>query len=355
MDEVGLVVVIVVVALVFGAALGALAWWIATRGADARQRREAARLIAENNRLQSSQRQNVDELERLNSRVERGKLAFEAWTAYEEQTQRALELWRDELRRARSEPGHVRGGGGLIERLYPVFLDGLPGSGKTTFALRLLNPAAVEESYPQGATREAVRSPPIPVAIEDRSDNSRLLHALYFYDTVGEDGYTVFDCIQRYTETREDTSRRGVLLFVWDCSRTEQENVDHLRSHSNIVYRSKMTLSAIESFVVLFNKVDLLEQRLRKAGSQLTLSAELERLQKLVEGPTLLGSLRASFGVTPQFTSGSMLSGAGLHACYGLILRLFGLAELLQRLPEQIDVSRGSAAGALPARPLARG
>jgi hypothetical protein len=253
--------------------------------------------------------------------------AFEAWVSYEHQTREALERWKkrcDEVERS----VELARSSALEERRHPVFLDGLSASGKTTFAWRLLMPSLSSEEL-QGikATPDANRTPAVPIVLEDRKEGGRILHELYFYDTAGERGATLLNCLDRYHTDRGASKQKGVILFVWDCSKPFEVNRDFLKGRVSNLYGSKLAISTVASIVVLFNKVDVLAPELVGSKREREIVAMLEVFRKEITSD-VMNSIAAYLDSPVEYTAGSMLTGAGFQRCYGLILDRFQLPML---------------------------
>lgn len=312
-----------------GLGLGSLGAWLVT------QRQGAAQLGAVTSRLERERERAEQERDSYRDIVGRCQVAFRAWLAYEEQTRRSLQHW---SRRYAELETRSSGAGltGLMERRYPVFLDGCSGSGKTTFALSLLTPTWLQQGAPVlRATAQAIRTPPMPVAVEEGPEGNGVLHTLFFYDTAGEVGAGLIDCCEQYRSDRGKDAPQGVLLFVWDCSQPEETNRQFLRERVNNVWRSGLVKQTIRSVVVFFNKTDALEASRPLGAPRRDVKEQLERFKQAAQGPGLLEArLLPPGGV--HFADGSLLTGAGLQACYGLILSLFGLSRLLERKPTPI-------------------
>lgn len=262
--------------------------------------------------------------------------AFDAWLAYEAQTREALQRWErqcDELRRAAVDAR----GSALVERRYPVFLDGLSESGKTTFAWRLLKPTLSPEKLREvSATPGAMRTPPLPVAMEEPPGEPRVLHALYFYDTAGEKGSTLVNCLLRYNQDRGNSTQKGVILFVWDCSKPVEVNRAFLQGRVINIYGTDLAVSTVATVVVLFNKVDVIAPELAGQRREEEVARVLGQLREEINA-NLMNKIAADLDHPVEYAAGSMLSGAGIHQCYGLILGRFNLPSLFDRPFEPLD------------------
>lgn len=313
-----------------GAVLGAAGTWGMLTGLG---RQSPSRL---RERLRVAERERDDLQARRGELPEEARGAFDAWLAYESQTRDALQRWEqqcDDLRRAAADAK----GSALVERRYPVFLDGLSESGKTTFAWRLLKPTLSPEKLQVfSATPGAMRTPPLPIAMEEPRGEARVLHELYFYDTAGEKGATLVNCLQRYAQDRGQSTQKGVILFVWDCSKPVETNRSFLQGRVNNIYGADLARETVASIVVLFNKVDVIAPDLAGQKREEEVARQLAQLREEINA-NLMSKIVGDLDHPVEYTAGSMLSGAGIHLCYGLILSRFNLPSLFERPFEPLD------------------
>lgn len=310
-----------------GLGLGSLGTWIAVRRSSTSQLNLVRGALTEERSRAERERDGYKEI------VSRCQTAFRAWLAYEDHTRRALQTWASRVADLETRSSARQGGSSLVERRYPVFLDGCSGSGKTTFALSLLTPTWLQQGHPvPQANVHAVRTPPMPVAVEEGGEGRSVLHTLFFYDTAGEVGAGLIDCCEQYRAERGKDAPQGVLLFVWDCAQPEETNKQFLRERVNNVWRSGLVKQTIRAVVVFFNKTDALESPRGLGAPRRDVREQLERFKQTAQSPGLLEpKLIPPGGV--HFADGSLINGAGLQACYGTILSLFGLSRLLDRKP----------------------
>ncbi|MCK6522137.1 hypothetical protein L6R49_11925, partial [Myxococcota bacterium] len=143
----------------------------------------------------------------------------------------------------------------------------------------------------------------------------------------GERGSTLLDCLERYQKDRGTSLQKGVILFVWDCSKPFEVNRDFLKGRVSNLYGSKLAISTVASIVVLFNKVDVLAPELVGSKREREIVGLLEVFRKEITSDVM--NIIAAYLDTPvEYTAGSMLTGAGFQRCYGLILDRFQLPML---------------------------
>jgi hypothetical protein len=214
--------------------------------------------------------------------------------------------------------------GGFVECRHRVILDGMPKSGKTTFVERVTNPLVTREQLAQlPATRAPRLYPPVPVCWEV-VQGRRTLHTIEFHDIAGERPANVIDVLYALDRGRRDlealTMGRAAVLVVWDAGADRSSNREHLpRPRVEAVYGSEVAQRHLQGIVIFLNKCDQL-------GSDASDAAigQISDIEGQVFGPV------RRFYEHFHIERGSALTGEGVHACTGALLRVLGLSHLYQ-------------------------
>ncbi len=203
-----------------------------------------------------------------------------------------------------------------VERRHTVFLDGNTSSGKTTLAQHLTNPLATPEDLRvQVASAIPREYTPLPLCIED-GQNGRVLHTLAFYDTVGEKPQVWTEAVLAHPHRGAGTGR-AVSLLIWDLSRPRAVNMEYLSSwRIKVTYGLPPVRGVIGRVVIMFNKTDHPDASVDEISElESFLRDELFAVPVLDDPPEL------------YFCSGSAVTGQGLHACLGNLIRALELED----------------------------
>jgi gas vesicle protein/signal recognition particle receptor subunit beta len=316
-----------------GALAGAAGAWLAAR---AQAREDAEALLAERKRaeqleaardevharlviVQRHLQKREADLAAAASRAEDGALAEARQRCQEladrlEDAYQVMESMRVRLARAERRRDDTRSIPAIA--VHSVYLDGQSDSGKTTLVRRLTDATASPAQLEQLVASELPeRSPPFPVGFE-QGPAGRTLHALSFYDTVGEKPETWLEGVLEHGQ--HGAQPTAVALLVWDLTKPAEANLEYLSlSRIRLAYGMQQVRDAIPHVVILFNKQDV-------AGAS---DEELARLQTILRRDRFERLTRPP---TLSFCVGSAVTGEGMHHCLGRLITALDLAEPLQ-------------------------
>jgi len=202
-------------------------------------------------------------------------------------------------------------------QLHHVIMDGMSGSGKTTFIARLISPVTNRESLEKiAATTKSYMTFSVPICWEKKTKTKKaLLHELRFTDIAGERRSTFINALYGLPEEAlKDTKVISVIL--WDISRVEQ-NYEYLSNRIlETTYGNDRARAVIKSIIVFFNKADRIDD---KVALDKIIDSERRKIKKIFHDIFDKGYGDIKFYV------GSALEGSGLHYCYGEILKNLNL------------------------------
>ena len=206
------------------------------------------------------------------------------------------------------------------EKVHTVLMDGMSGSGKSTFIARIMSPiSTLNELRKMAATLNSYRTLELPICWErDESGisfNHSLIHSIEFFDVAGEKPGTFIDAL-RELEERDSIRESGViLLLMWDLSKLD-ENLEHLnKQRLAATYGNNMAKKIIRKIVVFLNKSD----SLTKEEKTKSIEEGKQRLKVLLKD-----CFENSLGEV-IYIDGSALDGTHVHNCMGAMLTHFGL------------------------------
>jgi signal recognition particle receptor subunit beta len=207
---------------------------------------------------------------------------------------------------------------------HTVLMDGISGSGKSSFIARLVSPVSTTlELQNMTATVSEYQSLDIPICWE--AGEETVLHSLRFFDVAGENSGTFIDALHTLSKERSGSNADVVLVIIWDISSQDKwaESVNHFnKQRIKATYGSKMASSIISAIIVFFNKIDLVNEQ---TASQRIQSAQ-NALNKHFEN-----TFERGYGEI-QYISGSVIEGTHMHDCLGAILQNFGLAPNFHKI-----------------------
>lgn len=279
-------------------------------------------------RLEQKQRAQEEELEKRGETLDEFRRANLAWSRSHEAKERELRSLEGKLEELRRDL--------VVMRRHTVFLDGMSYSGKTTFIERLTNPTATPEQLKeQISTQYRYHTDPIPLCWEI-VDGQRVLHTLEFFDMAGENPEQMVDNILAYKERRLPEQGRAITLVLWDAAAGHPRNVGYFNvGRMKAVFGARVARDVISSYVFFFNKCDLLEEQLRGDPGAGSLSSVLDLQKQILNTEVFEKSLNGY--PAPGFAHGSALTGEGVHACLGVIVRHLGLHEHFRRPGESAE------------------
>jgi hypothetical protein len=215
---------------------------------------------------------------------------------------------------------------------HTVLMDGISGSGKSSFIARLVSPVSTtSELQNMTATVSEYQSVDIPVCWEP--GERTILHSLRFFDVAGENSATVINALHTLSKQAPSGSPNVVLVIIWDISSQDKwgESFTHFNKQSlQATYGNEMALNTIRSIIVFFNKIDLVDeqtanQRIRYA------EANFNKHFK--------NTFERGYGDI-QYISGSVLQGTRVHDCLGAILQKLGLAPNFHQITGNASSSK---------------
>lgn len=257
------------------------------------------------------------------------------WSEQNQQLRQLVDARAEHIARLERELATLRAER-VVQTRHVVILDGMPKSGKTTFVERLVNPTATADQLRmQAATMRPYHTSPVPLGWELKNDQM-VLHTLQFWDIAGENPAGLFDVL---TELSRESAApgpdevaqvgRAVALTIWDSSATVDENLRFLSpARIHTIFGARITRKLLSSIVVFLNKADVLEQRLRDDASA-ALDMALEGQKRVIREGVFEKVLEMYPDLT--FTNGSALTGAGVHACLGELVKGLQLGHLYGR------------------------
>lgn len=300
----------------------ALVWSIWSRRGLARQ---TASLVARIRELETSAAAQQEQVQAVLDSGAKQELKLDRYRKANVEFKHALER-SEAMARASQEELEALRRDLFVQRRHTVFLDGMPGAGKTTFLERLTNPTATpEQLLQQTSTQYPYHTDPIPLCWEV-VDGLRVLHTLEFFDIGGEHPQHVIDNILMYRDRKLSSHGRALALVLWDTAAGHPTNVGYLNTgRMSAVYGPRIARETISALHFFFNKCDLVEQ----AGSRAHLE-EVVSLQRRILLTEVFDKSLNGYPV-PLFTHGSALTGSGVHACLGQIVRALGLEHVYGR------------------------
>jgi CHASE3 domain sensor protein len=208
-------------------------------------------------------------------------------------------------------------------RSHTVLMDGISGSGKSTFIARIMSPVSGRDQLEDmAATTSAYQTVEVPICWEsDAQIEHSIIHHLNFFDVSGENPATFINAL---SDLHSKHVTNVVLVIVWDISKEfiDQNIVELSRARLQATYGNEMAKKMISSIIVFFNKID---QRERD---------ELPKIlgeQKNIVNTLFQSVFEVGYGKI-HYIDGSALRGTHVHDCVGLILRQFGLAPNFARI-----------------------
>jgi predicted GTPase len=207
---------------------------------------------------------------------------------------------------------------------HTVLMDGISGSGKSSFIARLVSPVSTTLEL-QNMTATVSEYPSLDIPICWEPGEKTTLHSLRFFDVAGENSGTFIDALHTLSKEHSGGGADVVLVIIWDISDEDKwiESVNHFnKQRIKATYGSKMASSIISAIIVFFNKIDMID---KKTASQRILSAQ-DALNKHFEN-----TFERGYGEI-QYISGSVIEGTHMHDCLGAILQNFGLAPNFHKI-----------------------
>ncbi|HXH04345.1 MAG TPA: GTPase domain-containing protein [Candidatus Competibacteraceae bacterium] len=207
-------------------------------------------------------------------------------------------------------------------RVHTMLMDGMPGSGKSTFIARLISPVSTRQDLLQiAATTNEYQTLDAPLCWE-KGSNRTTLHTIRFFDVAGERGSTFIDALYKLADAGI-RQPEVVLVVVWDlCDENYARNGHYLNdTRLEMAYGSKMAKSIVRSIIVFFNKVDLLAPEVAQAR----IEESKARLSALFRDKFEVG-----YGDIHYF-AGSAISGLHMHDCFGAIIKRLELEHNFEK------------------------
>jgi signal recognition particle receptor subunit beta len=207
---------------------------------------------------------------------------------------------------------------------HTVLMDGISGSGKSSFIARLVSPVSTTlELQNMTATVSEYQSLDIPICWE--AGEGTVLHSLRFFDVAGENSGTFIDALHTLSKERSGSNADVVLVIIWDISSQDKwaESVNHFnKQRIKATYGSKMASSIISAIIVFFNKIDLVDEQTASQRIQSAQNALNQHFENTFE---------RGYGEI-KYISGSVIKGTHMHDCLGAILQNFGLAPNFHKI-----------------------